>query len=352
MLKFSEEVKGHDLIQDQICQALKKDRLPHALLFSGPTGVGKTKLAWALAKVLLCEKDPATHQDDSLFLWDKEEGSQKTEADSSANGTHQFKPCGVCLSCRNVEKKENVSILKIKAETLQIRLQDLKPVLPFLSLQTEAQAKIILIDSAEKLNLQASNFLLKTIEEPPPQTFFFLISSQASQISLTIRSRLQNIHFDPLSDSLVKELSPVDTEKWMIKSSRGRMDLLEELQSNKDLRSQSFQFLFDCIKKELSEIDLSTVLKNRQTALNVLKFWRVFLRDLRLLSFSFEEEMINRDQIEKMKELHFSSKAGLDFLIQHTLELENDLKSNVDVKLGFENLIIPMKEILNLKASF
>ena len=53
---ISDTVKGHDLIQNQIYQALKSERLPHALLFSGPSGVGKRQLAWALAQSLLCEK--------------------------------------------------------------------------------------------------------------------------------------------------------------------------------------------------------------------------------------------------------------------------------------------------------
>ena len=318
MLKFAEDVRGHDLIQDQICQALKKDRLPHAILFSGPTGVGKKKLAWALAKTLLCENL------------------------SSDN----FQPCETCLSCRSVTKKESADVLEIQAETLQIRLQDLKPILPFLSLQSFARAKIIFIDSAEKLNPQASNFLLKTIEEPPPRTFFFLISSQLSQISLTIRSRVQNISFSALSESLVAELSPEDTEKWMIKSSRGQMNVLEDLRSKKELRQLSFEFFFNCIKKEFSEVDVSKVLKDRETALNILKFWGLFLRDLRLLSLSLEEEMINRDQIDKMKEIGLFSKTDLDFLIKKTLEMEYELKSNADVKLCFENFIIPMKESL------
>ena len=344
MLKLTEKVKGHDLIQNQLCQALKKDRLPHAILFSGPTGVGKKKLAWALAKVILCEASPSSKDEETLFLLNNKENLNQTN--SLFELSDQFQACESCFSCRSITKKESADVLEIKPETLQIRLQDLKAIPSFLSLQSFARAKIVFIDSAEKLNSQASNFLLKTIEEPAPQTFFFLISSQISQISLTIRSRLQNIIFHALSESLVRDLSPPDTEKWMIKSSRGQMDLLEELRNTKDLRSESLALLFDCIKKELSEIDFLKDLKERRTALNILKFWRLFLRDLRLLPLSLEEEMINQDQIEKMRLILISSKTDLDFLIQKTFEVESDLKSNIDVKLCFENFIILMKNIL------
>ena len=338
MLKFTENVKGHDLIQNQICLALQKNRLAHAVLFSGPTGVGKKKLAWDLAKTLLCENlSSSASSEESLLLWDKEDSNNKK---------NDFYPCGTCLSCRSINNKKNPHVLEVKTDTLQIKIQDLKPIVSFLSLQSFAKAKIIMMDSAEKMNSQASNFLLKTIEEPPPSSFFILISSQISQISLTIRSRVQNIGFTPLSESLIEELSPEGTEKWMIKSSRGQMNVLEDLRTQKELRALSFDFFFDCVTKQLPDVGLEEILKKRETALSILNFWRLFLRDLRLFSLSLEEEIINKDQQDKMKQLDLFSKTDLDFLIQKTLEMEYDLKSNKDVKLCFEDFIFSMKAIL------
>ena len=171
-MKIIEKIKGHEQIKVQLKQALAKDRLPHALLFSGPSGVGKRKMAWALAQQLLCE---------------------------------QKELCGNCYNCISLSKKENENVFCVTHETLQIRLQDVKGIPPFLSLQSFAKAKIVLIDSAEKLNLQAGNFLLKIIEEPPPKSFFFLISSEPSKLSLTIRSRLQHLRFQALPEKLIRE---------------------------------------------------------------------------------------------------------------------------------------------------
>ena len=127
----------------------------------------KEKLAWALAQSLLCESFPASKSEDALFLWNKNLESKKQETQNdffsekkSIKDTSQtksiteletaFQACEVCLSCRSVAKKESADILEIKPETLQIRLQDLKPIASFLSLQSFAKAKIVFIDSAEK----------------------------------------------------------------------------------------------------------------------------------------------------------------------------------------------------------
>ncbi|MBC6415915.1 MAG: hypothetical protein GDA46_05950 [Bdellovibrionales bacterium] len=337
MLKFTEKVKGHDLIQNQICKALEQNRLPHALLFSGPSGVGKKYFAWELAKSLLCEKTSSLSKEgESLSFLER---SQRN-----------YKACGFCLSCRSIEKKQSEHVLEITHESLQIRLQDLQSVLSFLSLQSFAKAKIVLIDSAEKLNSYAFNFLLKIIEEPPPKSFFFLISSQSSRLSLTLRSRVQNILFSPLSEELLTKLSSPDTEKWMIKSSQGQMDLLQEFKEKKELRNLAFDLLLECFNKKSLDIDFK-VIKDRKTALDILRFWRFFLRDLRLLGLSRKDKLIHRDQIERMRKLADFSKEHLDLWIKNTLEMEYELQSNFDRTLCFENFAINLKKSLQFSIA-
>ena len=338
-MRIFKDIKGHDKIQSQIYQALKLNRLPHALLFSGPSGVGKRKLAWTLAQSLLCEKN--SFQSDSgkeLSL-----NRQKKEG---------YSPCGQCFSCSAVLKRQSENVLCVTHETLQIRLRDVKKIPPFLSLQSFAKAKIVLIDSAEKLNPQASNFLLKIIEEPPPQSFFFLISSNPSQLSLTIRSRIQKAHFSALPEELIAEISPQNTEKWMIRGARGRVDLLEELKEQKELRNEAFD-LFLQMFKDISfiyKVDFSQTIKNRKRALAILRFWQQFLRDIRLLKLGFNDSIIHGDKENDLKEFsHFSSPI-LDFWIKKTLEMELELSSHFDLILCFENFMIIVRR--SLKESF
>ena len=180
-MRIMDQIKGHEGVKKQLLKAVETKRLPHALLFSGPSGVGKRKTAWALAQSLLCQSRPA---------------------------------CGTCRNCLRVFKKQNENILTVSKSGLQnIRLQDLEKVRPFLSLQSFAPAKVVLMDEAESLNIQSVNFLLKIIEEPPPQSFFILIASNCSKMPLTLRSRLQNICFSPLPENIVRALAPTLSPK-------------------------------------------------------------------------------------------------------------------------------------------
>ena len=332
---ISNDVKGHNRIQNQICQALKSERLPHALLFSGPSGVGKRKLAWALAQSLLCEKSSFQRAEESLDLL------------KDAKTKENYQACGLCFSCTSLLKRQSENVLCITHETLQIRLRDVQAIPPFLSLQSFAKAKIVLIDSAEKLNPQAGNFLLKIVEEPPPKSFFFLISSSPSQISVTIRSRLQNIRFSALPEKLLPEISPQDTKAWMLRGARGSLSALEELKDQKDLRNLAFDLFFNMFKRDdFIQMDFNQKIKNRKQALAVVRFWQEFLRDIRLLKLGCRDYVVHGDKIKEMENLSHFSSSILDFWIKKAIDMESELSANFDLILCFENFMILIKQSL------
>ena len=315
---IAKHIKGQDPIQFQLIQALKKNRLPHALLFSGPSGVGKRQMAWALAQSLLCEGPDS--------------------------------PCGSCSHCLSVSKRQSENVLCVVYETLQIRLRDVKAIPPFLSLQSFARAKVVLIDSAEKLNLQASNFLLKIIEEPPSKSFFFLISSTPSKLSLTIRSRIQNVRFQALPESIIAELSSGSAPQWMIRGSRGRLDLLEELKDQAEIRGRSFDLWSDLFKSSFQAlaIDFPKKINSRKEALAICRFWQQILRDARFLKSRYQDQLIHGDKKQELEKLSFWPHGVLDTLIKEALKMEADLLANADYVLCFENFVITMKKSLKL----
>ena len=308
-----DQIKGHEPIKFQLQQALTKDRLPHALLFSGPSGIGKKKMAWALAQNLLCQ-----------------EGNS----------------CGKCYNCLSVSKEHNESVLCITHETLQIRLQDVKAIPPFLSLQSFSKAKIVLIDSAEKLNLQAANFLLKIIEEPPPKSFFFFISSRPSKLPITIRSRIQNLRFQSLPKSVIKEIVPKETADWIINGSQGRLDLIEELKSLKEIRELSFSLWSKISTTPFSDLELPKLINNRKEALIICSFWQQILRDARFFQLQTSKDLIHGDKMEEIEKLCQIPYRVLDSWIKKTLEMEADLHTNVNYVLCFENFVIAIQKIL------
>ena len=332
MKLINTKIKGHDPIQNQLYQALTKKRLAHSLLLSGPSGIGKKELAWSLAQKLLCEKSaPDT---DNLSLLDKLEPKENLSQESQES-------CGICFSCRQILKRQSENVLEITHETLQIRLQDVKAIPTFLSLQSFSKAKIVLIDEPEKLNPQASNFLLKIIEEPPAKSHFFFISSSPSHISLTLRSRMQMIRMKALSESLMREFNG-HSPAWMIRGSKGRFDKLKELKEKESLREKAFE-LFKKLFESSGFIDFSQYVKARAVALDFVHFFQQFFRDMRVLKAGLTDHLNHGDKKRKYQKLLVYPKEFIDEWIKHTVEMEQELKANFDTVLCFENFNIEIK---------
>ena len=153
-----------------------KSSLPHALLLSGPRGIGKLAFARALSQALLCEtptSEGGACGTCSACLW-------------FDAGTHpdyrQVEPALVESDTEEVAKKTTISVEQVRA------LAD------FVNISSHrGGAKVIVIEPAEALNVNAANALLKSLEEPPPGTFFLLVSHRPHQLLPTIRSRCQSI---------------------------------------------------------------------------------------------------------------------------------------------------------------
>ena len=319
MAYLGREIKGHEKIQQQLIKAIEKQSFPHALLFSGPSGVGKRKTAWAMAQNLLCEKSlPA---------------------------------CGECLSCRRVAKGESESVLFISPQTLQIKIDEVRGIVGFLALQTLARAKIVIVDEADRLNLQAANSLLKVVEEPPAKSFFFFVSPSPRRLLVTLRSRLQSVRFKKLPDAVIQALT--GEESWLISSAQGRMDVIDQLKEKKELRDISL-FLWKkvFVKAPLPfAMDFPPELKDRKQALFVSQSWQWLLRDGRLMKAGETSGFIHGDQENLREQIAALSAGALDFLIQQVLIMERNLRSYMDCVLCFEHFALSLQQCLKSQPS-
>lgn len=161
----------HQPIWTRLCKAREADRLPHALLFSGAEGLGKALLAKALTHSLLCQ-DPV---------------------DGDA-------PCGQCKACRLLETGNHPDLhqLNPQPERFEISIDDARPIQHQSHLSTQMGGyKVILITPAELLSSNAADALLKTLEEPVPNTLMILIATNPAQLSATLRSRCQRFDLVP-----------------------------------------------------------------------------------------------------------------------------------------------------------
>lgn len=167
------EILGHKKQIDQLKKALATRKIPNAYLFCGLKGIGKSTAALVFAQALFCEKSPEA--------------------------------CGVCVSCTKIKSRQHPDVFFVEAVKDRIlidQIRQLKQDLQFHPL--EGSHKMVIIDDAETMTESAANSLLKILEEPPPQTFFILVSSLPHRLLPTIRSRCHQMPFSPLTRQDVK----------------------------------------------------------------------------------------------------------------------------------------------------
>ena len=333
MAQLLKNIYGHKTQLSKLLFAVEKKHLPHALLFTGPSGIGRKKVANVLAQTLLCEKShPA---------------------------------CGECSSCLAVEREKSLHILYIQPDGLYIKVNSIREINRFVSLQSFAPARLIIIDSAHQMNLQAANSLLKILEEPPANVYFILISSHLSALPVTIRSRVQTLRFFPLKPEDIYKVmqinevkrtdaqrtSPISSinleEKWMIRASQGSMDELEKWQENKNLREKSFQLLARAVSgQELNAFgEVADLVKKREQALFVCLCWQQILRDACMKKLN-GSHIIHQDQKNILSILEKIPSAVLDIIFQKVVHLENDIKGYADSTLAFDNLFVQIRDLL------
>ena len=172
----------------QICLHLleAKAKFPLVFGFIGPKGVGKSTLAYQLAEFLLCEN---RRGEVTFFPVEKLGG------------------CKECLSCRYVAKKEHPDLLFLEPKGQNIRIGDVKILQEKITLLPAiGKWKVVLIFEGEKLNMESSNALLKTLEEPPPHLRIFFITHREKFLPATLASRLFKIYFPPLSSLEIADI--------------------------------------------------------------------------------------------------------------------------------------------------
>jgi DNA polymerase-3 subunit gamma/tau len=153
------EMVGQEHVLRALANALDRDQLHHAYLFTGTRGVGKTTVARILAKCLNCE-----------------EGISST-------------PCGACSACREIAEGRSVDLLEVDAAS-RTRVDDTRELLENVQYApTRSRFKVYLIDEVHMLSAHSFNALLKTLEEPPPHVKFLLATTDPQKLPATVLSR-------------------------------------------------------------------------------------------------------------------------------------------------------------------
>ena len=163
------DLVGQQHVTETLANAIRNDRVAHAYIFSGARGVGKTTAARILAKAMNCVKGPTPE------------------------------PCGECDSCKEIAAGTSLDVIEIDAASNRgiDQIRELREMVRYAP--AASRSKVVILDEAHMLTGEASNALLKTLEEPPDRVIFVMATTEPENLVDTIRSRSQHFHFRALT---------------------------------------------------------------------------------------------------------------------------------------------------------
>jgi DNA polymerase-3 subunit delta' len=200
-----DSVLGHESARAILQRALEQGRLPPALLFSGPEGIGKRTLALAVARARVCASGDGCgacsicRRIDAalLALPEARERARSSRDDAAMN--HRLHPDLILVEPWTTTR-EGTGKAKPDIKVGQVNeLVEESFARPF-----EARARAFVIDDAHAMNVASANKLLKSLEEPPPTTHFLLVSASPQVLPQTIPSRCQTLRLQPLPTSVLE----------------------------------------------------------------------------------------------------------------------------------------------------
>ena len=189
-----DEIQGQERAVRLLRRAVSGGHLHHAYLLAGEEGVGKELLARRVAQAANCE----------------------------APGGPAVWPCGACAACKGIARGNYTDVFWVRPQSelvarglvnkgdlegtpsREIRVDEVRQLARRLSFAlTRGRRKVVIVSPADALNERAQNALLKTLEEPPPDTTFLLLTAQPDQLLPTVRSRCARIALVPLTEALI-----------------------------------------------------------------------------------------------------------------------------------------------------
>jgi DNA polymerase-3 subunit gamma/tau len=193
------DLVGQSYVTETLANAIRNNRVAHAYIFSGARGVGKTTAARILAKALNCVKGPIAE------------------------------PCGACDSCREIAAGTSLDVIEIDAASNRgiDQIRELREMVRYAP--AAARSKVVILDEAHMLTGEASNALLKTLEEPPDRVIFVMATTQPEDLVDTIHSRSQHFHFRALTFAEITGRLKEIAEKENLKIEPGALAVIARM---------------------------------------------------------------------------------------------------------------------------
>ena len=329
-------IVGQDRALKILDVSLETGRLSHAYLFAGPPRVGKTTLALDLARAVNC-----VAVDDQI-------------------------PCQNCIQCRRItsghhadvriiglrrqeegSRRRELGIAEVRSVTNQSHLK------PY-----EGAYRVFIFEDAETMSEEAANALLKTLEEPPPQTLLILLTSQEDRLLPTIKSRCSRIELKPMAEAplaaYLQENRGVEPEQSELLARLSKGSLGWALTALEDpllleRRTTELDRLIGLLGASIEQrfhaaSDVAGLYyRDRDEALETLNIWLSWWRDLLVLREAGPQWIYNLDYADRLEEWKSAYTPGqiAEFIgaMGKTVEA---LNSNVNARLALESLMLSL----------
>lgn len=335
------DILGHEQIITHLQNAVTMDKVSHAYIIDGPDKSGKMMLAEAFAQTLQCEKLP------------------ETIAAAGGDGS-AVEPCMECHSCKQAAGKNQPDIVYVRHEKPNtISVDDIRTqvnndivIKPYSS-----RYKIYIIDEAEKMNVQAQNALLKTIEEPPAYAIILLLTTNADTFLPTILSRCVTLSVKAVADEKIKKFLmsryqvpdyQADVCTAFAQGNVGKAIQLAASEDFNELKASVLQLI-----KRLKDIDLYEMgeavkqIGEYKLAINdYFDLMMIWYRDVLLFKATGDVNgLIFKDEVYDIKrQAEKSSYNGIEEILEALQKAKLRLNANVNFDLVIELLLLTIKE--------
>lgn len=333
-------VIGQEGPKRKIRTALAQQAIGHAYLFSGDDGIGKRLMALRFAQALSCETPPSSSQPDS---------------------------CGHCRACEQIDSGTYPDLLVIEPEqdkaNPQIKIDRVREIerhviyRPLLSAR-----KICIIDDADRLNANAANAFLKTLEDPPEHSLFILVTSQPLRLLATVRSRCLTLRFSPATPEqfqgalALKQAMAIEDARFLSQVCGNRIGValrtdLSELRSRHDL------FFELCRHESLAHptavLQQAEALSKVQPFPELLDWLSHGLRDVLLMTIGTRQDiLLHQSHIPLLAQIADSlTPSDIVELMDALQTLEQAPTQNLNLQLCLENFLFRFHETIHRDAA-
>lgn len=248
-----ETLIGNEQVKETLNNIIQNNNLTHSYMFVGPSGIGKTLFAKEFAKMILCQ-------------------------------TNETKPCGKCKSCIELENNNNPDLIIIEPDNTTIKIEQIRQMqLKILEKPIISNKKVYIIKDADLMTRDASNCLLKTLEEPPSFITIIMTGTNESLFLNTIKSRCVKIAFSKIQDNLLKKFFEDNhgftMNEALLKACEGSIEKALKVNEKKQDYEEAAKIFLNIENYKLLDVinKLDFLYKNKENIYEILDYINIIL---------------------------------------------------------------------------